>query len=449
LSEAGYFDSPLAAGAEDNLQRMAYATNNAYTVEHRARSYLAANCAQCHQPGGSGPGSWDARLFMPLSRAGMVNGQVGDDLGNPASRVIKPASPGDSMILTRISTPGSIHMPPLATGELDSGAISLLEDWIMNTAFVVGRHVFYNNSKFDGNDASAGPADDAAIAPDKSALLPGQTSKFANYTSYYRGINGVMVDIVHLAGMTGFNDFVFKAGNDNNPDGWTIAPAPASITVRARAGVDGSDRVTLIWADNAIQKQWLQVTVRSTATTGLGADDVFYFGNSIGDTGNSAIDAKVNATDEIIARNNPRALNQAPINSPYDFNRDSKVNATDEIIARNNATSSLTALHLASVPLTTTSVSVASGNPSSESLFAASPLRIVSLSRAPEGTISVRFFGPTDRSYSLQASDGLVRPVWSDVSSSALAVPGLDGALEFTIRESSSRTARFFRIKAE
>ena len=54
---------------------------------------------------------------------------------------------------------------------------------------VVGRNVFYNNSRFDGNDPRATAADDYAIATDKSALLPGQTAKFGNYTSFRGGIN--------------------------------------------------------------------------------------------------------------------------------------------------------------------------------------------------------------------------------------------------------------------
>jgi len=40
--------------------------------------------------------------------------------------------------------------------------------------------------------------------------------------------------------------------------------------------------VTLIWADNTIQKQWLEVTVLATVNTGLAAPDVFYFGNAMG-----------------------------------------------------------------------------------------------------------------------------------------------------------------------
>ena len=62
-------------------------------------------------------------------------------------------------------------------------------------ANVVGRNIFYNRSGFDGNNAAANAADDAAIATDKSALLPGAAATLANYTSYTRGINGIMVDV--------------------------------------------------------------------------------------------------------------------------------------------------------------------------------------------------------------------------------------------------------------
>ena len=133
-------------------------------------------------------------------------------------------------------------------------------------------------------------------------------------------------------------------GNSNDPATWTAAPAPASVT-RPPRPANGADRVTLIWPDNAIQKQWLQVTVLATADTGLAAADVFYFGNAIGETGNSATDALVNATDMLLARNNPRTfLDPAPIDFAYDFNRDGRVNAIDMLIARNNQTTAVTAI---------------------------------------------------------------------------------------------------------
>src|SRR5205085_1416976 len=98
---------------------------------------------------------------------------------------------------------------------------------------------------------------------------------------------------------------------------------PVSVTVRPGAGVGGSDRLTVIWADRAIQKQWLEIAVQPTATTGLSVPDRFYFGNAIGETGDSAMDAKVNATDEVRTRNNQRTFaNPALVDFRYDFDRD-------------------------------------------------------------------------------------------------------------------------------
>ena len=218
----------------------------------------------------------------------------------------------------------------------------------LQLASVAGRRIFYNNSKFDGNSAAHGAADDAAIAS-KSALLPGGTATAANYTSYSRGINGVMIDIAGLNGTPTAADFTFRVGNNNTPAGWALAPAPANITVRAGAGTGGSSRVTITWADGAIKNTWLQVTAKTSL--GLPAADVFYFGNAFGETGNSAANAQVNSTDEIGARSNPKTfLNPALVGDTYDFNRDGFVNATDQIIARSNSTTLAAALKLISVP---------------------------------------------------------------------------------------------------
>ncbi|MBN2473466.1 MAG: lamin tail domain-containing protein [Pirellulales bacterium] len=224
---------------------------------------------------------------------------------------------------------------------------------LLASAGIVGRHVFYNGSTFDGNSPAAHSQDDAAVATDKQPLLPGQTATFANYTSFSRGINGVMVDLVGLpqAAAPGTDDFVFRVGNSNDPGTWGLATAPTAITVRPGAGTGGSDRVTLIWPDFAVVNQWLEVTVLPTPDTGLAEADVFYFGNAIGEAGNSTVDAKVNASDMLLSRNNPRTfLNPAPIDFPCDFNRDARVNATDMLIARNNPTHFLNALRLIAVP---------------------------------------------------------------------------------------------------
>jgi hypothetical protein len=201
---------------------------------------------------------------------------------------------------------------------------------------VVGRRVFYNQSLWDGNSALAGSADDGAIASDKAALRLGSKASFANYTSFSRGITGVMVDILGLPEIPTASDFVFKVGNNGVPSGWLAGPAPASVTVRSGAGVGGSDRVTLTWASGAVRNVWLEVMVRANAQTGLGAEDIFFFGNAVGETGNSATDTKVNSTDLTRVRLN---LGSVPITSVHDINRDGRVNSTDLSTIRLNLTS--------------------------------------------------------------------------------------------------------------
>jgi len=211
---------------------------------------------------------------------------------------------------------------------------------------LLGRYVFYNHSAWDGNSAVANAADDQAIAPDKTPLRRGGIATFANYTSFSLGVNGIMIDIVQ-GGAVSASDFQFKVGNNNTPSTWGGAPSPVSVTVRAGAGTNGTDRVTIIWADNAIQKEWLEITVLATANTGLLSPDIFYFGNAIGETGNSAADAKVDPNDELLARANPaNVLHPAALTNPYDFNRDKRVDPSDQLIARANQTSVLTCLRL-------------------------------------------------------------------------------------------------------
>ncbi len=211
---------------------------------------------------------------------------------------------------------------------------------------IVNTEVFYNNSAFDGNDSAASAADDSATATDKELLQDNDVATFANYTSYSKGINGIIIDIEGLTFTPNASDFQFKVGNDSNSSAWATAPTPVAITRRAGAGFDGSDRVTIIWADNAIANKWLEITARPTL--GIPSEEVFYIGNAIGETGNSALNAETTPADEVAVRNNPAtiAVNPASVTNPYDFNRDRKVGPTDSVICRNNGTNSSTALAL-------------------------------------------------------------------------------------------------------
>ena len=264
------------------------------------------------------------------------------------------------MACTGLTAPGGEYLLTLTAG--GSGVVSsasgvalqvdAADAFTVTSAQVAGRHVFYNQSRYDGNTALPNANDDGAIATDKVALLPGQTATLANYTSYSRGINGLMVDIAGLAGSVTAGDFEFKVGNSNTTSGWaTLATAP-TVSIRAGAGAGGSSRVTLIWPNSAIVKQWLQVTVKANGNTGLATPDVFYFGNAIGEAGNSAAEARVTISDEVAARNNAYSgsVTPTPITSKWDYNRDGSVSVQDQTLARNNQTTTATRLQLITVP---------------------------------------------------------------------------------------------------
>ena len=115
-----------------SFRALANATNESSSLEWRVRSYLAANCAHCHQPNGPGLGNWNANITNFTVNAGLIDGPLGNNGGNTNARVVAPGSLTNSMLLSRISVRGPGQMPPLASSVLDAQAINLLSRWITN-----------------------------------------------------------------------------------------------------------------------------------------------------------------------------------------------------------------------------------------------------------------------------------------------------------------------------
>ena len=214
--------------------------------------------------------------------------------------------------------------------------------YIAGDAQVVAERIFYNNSSFDGNDITANAADVAAIATDKMALRPGQTATVDNYTNFKHGINGLMVEI---AGATcgadiSLDDFQFHIQDPGNPSTWIeVTPSP-TLTVDVGAGTGESDRVTIIFPDGTIQNTWLRVTVLSNPlTTGLAENDVFYFGNLVGDTSNSLAAATVDYGD--VLRVFQHASPTVGVEATVDIDRSGVIDSDDVALMLQNIFNSL------------------------------------------------------------------------------------------------------------
>jgi hypothetical protein len=228
---------------------------------------------------------------------------------------------------------------------------------------IVGRSIFYNGSAFDGQNGTSNLTDINAIATDKQPLLRGGTATFQNYTSYSKGVTGIIIDIANEDALARPDDFDFRVGNDNNPAGWALAPTQYLINTYPGRGPGGSTQITIIWYDNDIQNEWLQVTVLGQGHLGIGTDDVFYFGNAIGDTGDSGADALVTASD--VSRVNSHGSASAEVTNIYDINRDGVVDAADATIVSDNLSTPATTLNLISFAGTVPTVATpASATPS-------------------------------------------------------------------------------------
>lgn len=158
LNAAGYFAN--APEPVNTLPRHVAPGDTGVPLETRVRSYLAVNCAYCHQPGGTGGGTWDGRPQTPLYSAGIINGSAVNNGGSSANKYVVPNDTLHSIILNRIAvTNGFTRMPPLASSELDRTNIALVTQWIQS--FDTNRMAFgdwqvFNFSSTNATNAQAG-----------------------------------------------------------------------------------------------------------------------------------------------------------------------------------------------------------------------------------------------------------------------------------------------------
>jgi glucose/arabinose dehydrogenase/mono/diheme cytochrome c family protein len=128
-SHLGLFDTAPEEATLPTLAKLFAPTDATASLENRARSYLDANCASCHRPGGV-QAQWDARWDTDLSSQGMVGAAPLNDLGLTGIKLIDPGHSENSLIHHRTNALGGHQMPPLGKNVIDQIGAQLLQDWI-------------------------------------------------------------------------------------------------------------------------------------------------------------------------------------------------------------------------------------------------------------------------------------------------------------------------------
>jgi uncharacterized repeat protein (TIGR03806 family) len=136
-NHVGLFNPPINESAIPTFNRTVPVDDPSAALEHRVRSYLDANCAQCHRPNGV-QGYFDARFDTPLASQGIVDGAVVNSLGIVGARVIAPQNLDRSVLHLRVGSLDQLKMPPLAKNELDPDALDAIRDWVASLPLPVG-----------------------------------------------------------------------------------------------------------------------------------------------------------------------------------------------------------------------------------------------------------------------------------------------------------------------
>ena len=108
---------------------------NPYDTENdvalRARSYLHANCAQCHIGAGGGNAQIDLEFTRPLAGMKLLDERpLHHTFDIEDARIVAAGAPERSILLHRVSMRGAGQMPQLATSRVDQQAVELLREWI-------------------------------------------------------------------------------------------------------------------------------------------------------------------------------------------------------------------------------------------------------------------------------------------------------------------------------
>ncbi|QDT09645.1 PQQ-dependent sugar dehydrogenase [Planctomycetes bacterium K23_9] len=113
------------------MPRLPKPTDTTEPLETRVRSYLHANCANCHVKEGGGNSDLVLSFATSLDKTRTVNTvPLHGSFDLPDAKLIKPSDPMASVLLHRINQRGRGQMPPLSTSVVDREAVKMIAQWI-------------------------------------------------------------------------------------------------------------------------------------------------------------------------------------------------------------------------------------------------------------------------------------------------------------------------------
>jgi uncharacterized repeat protein (TIGR03806 family) len=138
LEHLGIFKEPLPKRPEQ-LRQLVNPYDPSADLDARARSYLHANCSQCHIEAGGGNAAMELEFTMTRDKMRLFGVRpLHDSYGIAEAQLLAPGHPERSILYQRVARRGAGQMPPLATSEVDAQAVQLLRDWIQQMPADVG-----------------------------------------------------------------------------------------------------------------------------------------------------------------------------------------------------------------------------------------------------------------------------------------------------------------------
>lgn len=126
----GLFAAPLN-DIPSNLSALADPDSPGVDLDLRARAYLHANCAHCHQSGGTAPADFDVHYATEASNMNLCDVlPLHGDLGVNDARIAAAGDPARSILWLRMQRRDINGMPPLGSNNSDAASAAWLADWI-------------------------------------------------------------------------------------------------------------------------------------------------------------------------------------------------------------------------------------------------------------------------------------------------------------------------------